>query len=221
MKKILIGVATRGNDIYYKLCGWLLNQKDSKAEHIDVLFAVCHTGAAFAQNLIFEQLVAQPYDYLFLVDSDLHPPDDIIDKLISHDKDIIKAPVWHYDPISLEIHADITKKEDMIRRYNCPTGGVEKIFTSSFSCLMIKRRVLERFIQKGETFTLWSPLIHPQFKASQSDSIFFAKTRAFGFDAWVDWSLRDVVHHKIVDLGGPVLDKYFINRAKQLEGVLE
>ena len=220
MKKVLIGVATRGNDIYYKLCGWLLNQKSAKAECVDVMFAVCHTGASFAQNLIFTKLVEQDYTHLFMVDSDINPTPDIIDRLLAHNKDIIKAPVWHYDPARLEIHVDITKEGDMERRYITPNGGVEKIYTTSFSCLMIKRRVLERFVEEGEDFTLWSPIVPKQYNGLQSDTIFFAKTRKFGFEAWVDWGIRDVTHHRVVELGGPVIDKYFVNRLRETEGVL-
>ena len=219
MKKVLIGIATRGNDIYYKLCGWLLNQKESRLDCIDVLFARCHTGAAFAQNLIFKKTVEYDYDYLFMIDSDICPPDDIIDRLIEHDKDIIKAPVWHYDPASLEIHLDVTKQGDIIRRHMCATVGVERILTSSFSCLLVKKCVLRRFVETGEDFTIWSPLIKDFYKDLQSDTIFYAKTKALGFETWVDWGIRDIVHHRIVELGSPTLDKYMVNRLAETEAL--
>lgn len=219
MKKVLIGIATRGCDMYYKLAGWLLNQQHKEGLQLEVLFAQSNSSASYSQNLLFKAVAEGDWDYLLMLDSDICPPDDAIERMLEADKDMVKAPVWHFSPHTREIHVDITKANDTVVRRVCdtPAKGLEKIVTTSFSCLLIKKEVLKGYMDKGEDFTTWSSILPEAFKDIQSDTIFFAKARVLGYEIWVDWSITDTIHYKYVELSNHSLDKYFVNRIKESE----
>jgi len=219
MKRVLIGIATRGCDMYYKLAGWLLNQQLKDGIQLEVVFAQSNASASYSQNLLFKKAVEGTWDYLLMLDSDICPPVDAVERMIAADKDMVKAPVWHFCPHLREIHIDITKVGDKSRRTMCdaPTQGLERILTTSFSCLLIKRFVLEGFVAMGEDFTTWSPMLPENRNGLQSDVIFFAKAKELGHELWVDWSIKDTIHYKHVELSNHSLDKYFVNRLMETE----
>lgn len=207
---VVIGIATRGCDIHYELVLFLLKQK------ADVLFAKSSASAAFGQNLIFDTFYKNSYEYLMIIDSDVSPVNGVISKLIEADKDIVTAPVWMYDPFTNDIHLNVHLTLNKSDRVYTLGKGLQRIYYSSFSCILIKRKVIEEFVTRGEPF-VFSNTVKSEGDKLFSDNIFFDKARSFGFKAFVNWDVKGTVHHRSVDLSSAVLEQYMRKRYLEVE----
>ena len=199
--KIVIALATRGSDLYYKLIEFILAQ--TKKYDIEVTFDVCGYSAEISQRMMFLRLIDMKFDYCLLVDTDVAPPLNTLDKLLAAKKDIITAPVWHFDPWSQDVHLNVAKGEGpdgFIRQYEQPVSGIEEVSTASYACVLFSRKIFDRFRDTGESFVEWSPLIDQGYLGRPTDNILYAKVRKLGFPVFVDWSIKGAIHNRLVML---------------------
>lgn len=217
MKKVLIGIPTRGCDIFHGLVAFLLRQQDKKNPRVDVVFSRCGTSANHAEESLFQELARTDYDYLMMIDSDVAPPLGTLEILMADDKDIIGAPVWHFDASDKDIHLGVHIINDNARRLYFMRKGVQQVHYTSYSCMLVKKKVAMGFHKAKEEFVYMSKLI-PKWNTKQNtDSIFFAKARKLGFEVWVDWDIKGIVHRRPIDLSDPVLEKFVSKRFVDLE----
>lgn len=216
-KKVIICVPTRGNDIYWRLVAFLIQQYHTWPE-IRVLFGRCSFQNPGMSMLKY--IEDRDYDYAFFVDADVGPSWDVILHLMVRDKPIITAPVYMFEPNAIDIHFNV--------HYNHQLGpvhekgkGVEKIYSSSFASLLIKREVLDAFKANGEAYTEWSPLLEADLKEYPPDVQFFAKCQRLGFDAFVDWDFTPCVHHKYVELSDQSLDMFTLRKADYVRELVD
>ena len=209
-KKICIGFTTRGNDIFFRTVFFLLNQMNV-FKNLSVMAVAKLWGPGSEQ--LFEAMAKGPYDYLLFLDSDVAPRDDTLVRMILRDKDIVSCPTWMCDMgarphIHLNLHYGPDRKRVVVPK----EGGLERVHSTSWACVGMKKRVLEMFLQTGESFTKWSELIDEKFKNLEPDNKFFEKCHAFGFEVYMDWDLEFAVHHKYVALSAPVLEEFVARR---------
>lgn len=215
-KRIVFAMMTRGNDIYYKTLLYLLQQKDAFKHMGAVLVAKMLAAPA---ELMFTMMLQAPGEYYHVLDSDVAPATHTTLQLLAHNMDIVVSPLYMYDGCSNSLHLNVHYTDDCFREQTpkLPEEGLERIFSSSFGSLLIKRRVLEMFKQSGESFTGWSSIIDEKFKDAPQDITFFAKARALGFDAYIDWSCEVGTHHKYVELNPAVVETYTAQRLFDLK----
>ena len=170
--KIVIGLATRGNDICASLVNFLL--RNSHVNGTRFIYKACAWSAPLVQELVFQEAANLDPDYLLMVDSDVTPPFDALEEMIKREKDLISAPIWHYNAGTGEIHLN-AHKEFCKRIRSTDFKGIEKIKTTSFGCLLISQKVLRKFKELKESFVNWSPFLGEEFKPQSSDVIFFGK----------------------------------------------
>lgn len=85
-----------------------------------------------ARNMIVKNFLKSHYDYLWFVDDDNPPKLDVLEKLLSHEKDFVSAlvPIRHWDRYLLNVFKDwkhVTSYEwmdDLIEVYNAWTWCV-------------------------------------------------------------------------------------------------
>jgi len=199
--KIAICVPTRGNDIYYKLM--LFCCAESRKGH-DIISFPCNGGAAISQTKLFDAVLIGGYDGMFLIDSDVCPPDNALDVLIGHRLDIISVPTlmtsgkdvhwnYHMDPDSRRIYSP---------RQN---SGITEVVFTSFASVLIGAQVLREFKRRGESWFGMSDLVPAHLhdgivSNGLTDHAFFNKARAMGFKIFMNWNLRNAVHHKYMAL---------------------
>ncbi len=197
---LAFGIATRGHDISADLLLFLTGCP------FPIIMSKCNYSAAIAQEQVFQGALENNNDLLFL-DSDVTPTKDIIQKLINANKDIVVAPVYHYDSGNKEIHVDATTTGE--RNYEMKYSGLERIIGSSFSCMLIKHSALKKFKDANEAFTntnLNIDNIHPivlkdDFRTIiTSDGVFFSKCRGLGIEVYVCWDAQGCIHTKPIDL---------------------
>ena len=209
---VALGMTTSGmihiNTVRYML--QLINIK--KDYEIKLLSIVSSTSAMLGMEKIMNEVLDSKYEYLFVLDSDIEPPYDVLDKLLSVKKDIVISPVWHYDRFKDEIHVNVHRSPNLSERVFRPeNNGIEKILAGSISCALIHRSVLQKFRDRKESFQFWSPLLSEELKGSQGDNIFFAKAQLFGVETYVNWDIKGVRHVKQADLSTGILNKWLNN----------
>jgi hypothetical protein len=208
--KIVIGMATRSNDIYYPIMKFIHAQESNY--DLELIFGECGYSAEHAQRRLFGKLRGHKFDYCLLLDSDVVVPDDTLDHLVSCRVDIVSAPVWHFDPMTKDVHLNICQ-EPWTRMYQKKIQGVEEIYSTSFACLLISRNVFEVFEKANEDLVRWSPKIGNDFRESNTDNIFYEKARSLGFKLNVCWNIKGAIHNRLVSLDDETLTN-IINRVK-------
>lgn len=209
---LVIGIPTRGSDISSGLFTFILNiimQKPSS--NLCVLLGESSVSAVLAVGKLWEMLkdILGTFDYYMQIDSDVVPPLTAIDSMIAKDKDIVVAPIWHYDSISKDIHINIHLDNLEHRFYGLRSGGCERIYASSLGCVLMKHKVVETFIKSKEDPIGWSSLLGEYTgKHIHNDNIFFAKANKLGLETWVDWDVKNVIHKRGIELSTEVLGKF-------------
>lgn len=214
MTKLIIGIPTRGNDISSGLLSFILNT----IPHLDIciLLGESSVSATLAVEILWKMLVDKlgTFDYYMQIDSDIIPPVGALESMLTKDKDIVVAPIWHYDPLSKDIHINIHLNNLRERIYGLRTGGCDKIYASSLGCVLMKHKVIETFVKAGENPIKWSPLLGEYTGEDiHNDNVFFAKANKLGLEVWVDWGVKNVVHRRTIELSTEVLDR-FISRSQ-------
>lgn len=127
------------------------------------------------------------YDYLVHIESDVFPPLDIIERLLSHQKQIVAAPYFidfgsesHLMVQQIEKNGDIVRHTANIGQYdiNMMDGKLKKVHSAGLGCIAIHKSVLQRInfrYMKGME-------MYP-------DSVFAADCNAQGFKINLDTSL--------------------------------
>lgn len=210
--KVAIGLATRGNDICPGLVEFII--RNTLVNNTRLIWKACGWSAPVSQEAIFKEAMDLEADYLLMVDSDVTPPINVLDKMLTLNKDAVSAPVWHFNPMNGIIHLDACRKlGDYIYSYGT---GLEEIHSTSFSCLLLSGAVLKEFKKRNEDFVIWSDLIGKEFKESSSDVILFQKLKTMGFKLFVDWDARGSEHFCTIHLSDRVF-RNFLATVKEIK----
>jgi len=202
--KIVLALPTRGtNDVYHELVRFIAEQY--KKHDCQLVFGVCSFSAEMAQRQIVNQLPFREFDYVLFMDADVAPPNDALDKLIASGKDIVSVPTWHYDPKNKDMHLNANTGEKaqpgkLPRGYTMKKSGTEEVFSTSFACILISKRVFDVFRDMGEELFQWSPLIESQWQNTPPDNIFYTKCQKLGFKIYVNWDIKGCSHNRNVSM---------------------
>jgi hypothetical protein len=210
--KVIIGLPTRGADIHPELMMWILNTRMLHQEY-NVAYARCGASAIMGVkellNVVTPKMLNEEYTHYLQLDTDILPPLNALDIMLAKDKDIVCAPIWHYDDITKEIHINVHYKGDKYRRHLLGHHGIEEIDASSFGFTLISKHVFQVFNEAKEDFITMSPLIkEEETRGVHNDCIFFAKIHKLGLKAYVDWDVKDIIHARKIDLCSEVLNKF-------------
>jgi len=147
-----------------------------------------------AYNVIRERFLSGGYDYLMVVESDLFPPEGIIEELMSDDKDVCGAVYFIFGNDGKS--GDLELGVPCVTTGKFPWNGV--CFRESFmdwkeingelrqinggcglGCTLIKRSVIEKVVFR------WSK--------AHADTYFHRDAHRAGFETWVD--TRFIIPH--------------------------
>lgn len=147
-----------------------------------------------ARNIIHDTYLEKSLSpYLFMIDSDVLPPPDIIERLLAHDKPVVggfyrkkeKFPVKKLDGTMTAIQRPVvydysywdeeSKRHMYIQRVE-DGKGLEKVDGMGAGCWLIKREVIEEI---GK-----SPF---SLAESGEDLSFCRAVYDAGYEVWVDW----------------------------------
>jgi len=152
-------------------------------------------GVAPARNKAANMAVDGGYDYILFIDSDHIVPVDALEKLLSHDVDIVGG--WYYGALNEQktniafYHTDRMYYEPIIID-NLPQGLV-KVDAMGFGCILIKTAVLRMMRYP------YFQYVEYDNRAVLSEDLFFCNVarRVHGISMFCDTSLK-VEHAKTI-----------------------
>lgn len=157
-----------------------------------------------SRNKIIKYALENEYEYLLMMDSDVIPPENIIEELLSCNKDIVSGLYYNYfmssgklkilpvawKTITEKEFEEIKKKVNLppsvkscldLRRHLTPkeanSNELLEVFYPSAGCMLISRKVFEK--------VRYGLLDMAGINAHTSDDIYFiTKAREFGFKVY-------------------------------------
>lgn len=162
----------------------------------DAFVTVSDTFVTEARNIIHNNFLERSSaPYLLMVDSDVLPPPDTIERLLAHDKAVVGG--WYRKKEKFKVkdtdgnikviqrpvvydYMDFNEEEQKFkfRQRVEPGKGLEKVDGMGAGCWMIRRDVVEKIGK--DPFDL----VH-----GGEDLTFCRKITGAGFDIFVDWSI--------------------------------
>lgn len=160
------------------------------------------------RNRIFSYALENSYDYVLMMDSDVVPPVDIIERLLLHDKDIVSGlyygvfnvdkaqkirPVaWkcltekEFEEVKDKLLSDVVRGREDIRRNltgeEIESGKLQEVIIPSCGCMLVSRKIFSRF-KYG--------LLDVPGRLRTGDDIYFCrKVRERGIKLYCDPSLK-------------------------------
>ena len=140
---------------------------------------------------------ATEYDALLMCDLDMWHPPDMLEKLRSHDKDMVTG---HYFAREAHpVHSIIGQYGDgkwpFLPLNDIPTTGLHRVGMTGMGNVLIKRHVIEavaKYLPPGdEPFAIGPcPAITGDYRSLGSDYRFFPLAQRLGFELWLDASVE-------------------------------
>jgi len=160
------------------------------------------------RNKILNYAIENSYDYVLMMDSDVIPPTDIIERLLAHNKDIVSGiyfnvfmvdkvkkicPVaWkgftdeEFEEIKHKFSSKYVNSKDDLRRYLTPEevngGELQEVIIPSCGCLLLSRNAFKKL--------KYGLLDVPSGFTTTDDIYFSRKAREAGFKLYCDPSLQ-------------------------------
>ena len=106
-------------------------------------------------NVIRQKVLDEGYDYLLILDQDVIPPDDVVDQLIKHDKDVCAGLYFGSHPVFGELRVmpfawvfsggeiDWNNTGYLVDQEMWP-GQLLKVAYTGMGCILISKKVLEK-----------------------------------------------------------------------------
>ena len=143
---------------------------------------------AESQEMLRLMALKGNYDYLLFIESDIRVPFDIVQRLLSHQKQVVSAPYFinhghdsHLMLQQLEDSGDTLRHTlNMDNGFDIlqVDGKLKQVYACGFGCILIHKTVLEKIKFRWE-----------QGADTHSDSIFAADLNYMGIPMFLDTSL--------------------------------
>lgn len=200
--KVLIGCCTRGS-ITAGTTRFLTRQK----QEYDIIVDGDPIAATITRSIIARKFLKgkdsghsaianTDYTHLFFLDDDIKPPNDCIERLLKHDKDVVEADYLlfldgHLHPAAYERAGD-----NKYISLKCGNIGLHEVHAIGLGACLIKRKVMEECI-KNKCFEL--ELEKDGRLAKGEDVIFSEVAKGLGFQLYYDFD-TSCEHYKILNL---------------------
>jgi hypothetical protein len=188
----LIGVPT-GGQIHADTVSWLLKRGIHTA--VSVGSPVDYNRNQLIRVFLDE---GEAYTHLFLLDSDVVPPMDVLERLHAMDADVATGvyPLF----LSGRCVIDVNFPEDIVEDHTMwpspwPSGGVRECTRAGMGCCLVKREVFKQLEDPWFQFVM-----HGGGKRTGEDVYFFQQARKAGLKTMVDTAIRCSHYHAGIDL---------------------
>jgi hypothetical protein len=197
--KVAIGYC-HGKDVDAFFHGSLLHLLNVEAGRVTKIIDMMSSPKVdTARNRIVESwLKTSDADYLLMVDADMVLPEDTIERLINHDKDIACGLYFLGSGTlkgglipTLHVINQENKDRPLDILWDYPTNALVQVAGTGAGCMLIKREVAEKMlIARGEDHPMpWFAYGVHNGVAIGEDIAFCLTANKMGFEVWVDTGL--------------------------------
>lgn len=182
--RVLVGIPSAG----YSRHGQFLDFIQNMFKPMGTQFAFSHgQSPAQARNQIIRQALGEAYTHVLFIDDDVLVPNDIIPKLLAHDKDVVTGLYllrrYPHQPIIFE---DDGSYGDLVKWRLLSDGeeGLIPVQNAGLGCALIKTKVFQKLEDP------WVTLGKPDPEGWCDDVSFFKKVIAAGFEMYCDTGIK-------------------------------
>ena len=189
MNKVYIAVPTESGQIFFELALRLSQWDNQTTIPATVVYHPFLMPIDHARNTIVHDFLLTDCTHLMMVDDDIVPPVDALERLLFHDKDIVAAacpligPNSDGDLITTMNAYNLNKKQ----AYTIiESTGLRKVDAVGTGCMMVKREVFEK-LRVPPFLTEYNV---DGIKYRGEDLNFCNQASLEGFDTYVDFNLK-------------------------------
>lgn len=189
MNKIYIAIPTKDGQIFFELALRLSQWSKQTAIKATVVYHPFLSPIDHARNVIVNDFLRTDYTHLLMIDDDIVPPIDTLERLLFHDKNIVAAACPLIGPnedgeliVTMNAYNLNADKEYVITE----STGLQKVDAVGTGCIMIKRKVLEDM--KIPPFATIYDADGIKYKGEDLNFCYQAKLNSV--DTYVDFKLR-------------------------------
>lgn len=181
--KMGIGLPMLFPYVHYKFVNSFMQLKKPQRS-----FTISNLGSltALARNQIVDIAQKQGCTHLLFLDTDMTFPLDAVEKLLSHQKDVVSGLYFEryapYRPVLRQ------RFQDGYSLVNYPPSGMIKVDATGGGCLLINMEVFDYLKKPYFDYRLEKSGIKETFFSE--DLVWCERVRAAGFDIWCDTSIR-------------------------------
>lgn len=198
MNKVCIAIPTVDGNIYYGLAILLIKWASQKTIPVEILVQPFFSPVECARNEIVRRFLLSDCTHLLMIDDDIVPPEDTLERLLFHDKMIAGAvcPVVYPKNGKLEFAFNAYHKENdgsytPLINASSALHSVDAIGTG---CTMFKREIFEH------SKLLFQTLLDDTGKKWQGEDLNFCEeAKALDIEIFADFRLK-CRHIKACDL---------------------
>ena len=176
-KKVVVAIPNYSNKLDGDVAQSVIGM--NKTDDTYILFAK-RSLIDRARNKMVEEAIRRDADYLLFIDDDNIVPQDMLQKLIEKDKDVI-VPVIPRRGYNNEKTLVFDENHESL----FPTED-QKIFSTGMGCCLIKREVFEPIFNEtmGRPFQFRSVMNNGKLVEMTEDVSFCSEVNARGFEIW-------------------------------------
>lgn len=180
----------------------------TKKKYKTNIILVDNTYIDSARNTLIDKFLKNPSDYLFFVDSDMIIPQDAIERLMSHDKDMVSG-IYFGRSQAGETHAMASIKENNeYRRISSFPKGLIDVDSVGLGCCLIKKQTIEKISELHKNKPLFRNKFFSRNEFVGEDFYFCELLKDAGFNIFVDPSVQ------CGHIGGIIDTKYYLANKK-------
>ena len=191
MRVFLAGVSSETQ--YTKALDTIWNDLITR-EGDELAFKCGSVGWASRMELCNTFLERPQFDALFMVDMDMKFPPDALERLRSHNVDMVSGHYFKRQVDPMVSIIQVEKDGELVPLRDIPTEGLHLVVTSGMGCLLVKREVIEAVAKIPE-------IVHP-FMVGALPSVygwdmhfgqdirFFLYAKMLGYQLWLDASVE-------------------------------
>jgi len=194
MNKVYISIPTKSGQVYFELMIRLLGWSHQSAIPVMINFEAFQAPIDHCRNLIVKKFLATDCTHLLMIDDDIVPPVETLERLLFHDKEIVGAvcPVIGPDKnnkLVVTYNAYMTDEHGKMVQHVWPNSSeLEEVTILGTGCIMIKREVLKNMKTIAPFLTQYNK--QTGIKETGEDVAFCRLANDLYIDIYADFRLK-------------------------------
>lgn len=187
--KIYISIPTKTGQVYFELMVRLLEWSHQSIP-VMINFKPFTAPIDHCRNIIVKKFLATDCTHLMMIDDDIVPPADSLERMLFHDKDIIGAPCPVIFPdknhkLKIGYNVYMRGKNGLERQICTNSADLQAVTAIGTGQIMIKRKVLESI--KAPFMTEYD---NEGIKYRGEDISFCKKAKKLQYKIYCDFKLK-------------------------------